>query len=210
VYTVELYAKVRRAVMVEGLSQRRFGVDRKTVTKMLAYSVPPGDRRKGKPVARKPGPFIGVIEGILEADKGVLKKQRHTVQRIYERLRDEYGYSGGYTVVREYVARERLKGREVFVPLTHPPGHAQCDFGQADAYVGGVKQRPHYFCLYLPHSDAIFVKAYPAETTEAFLDGHVTAFAWLGGFRYRSSTTTPRWRWRSLWRRSTAADQGLP
>ena len=122
-----------------------------------------------------------MIESILEADTRVLKKQRHTAQRLYERLRDEYGYTGGYTVVREYVARERLKQKEVFIPLAHPPGHAQCDFGQADAYIAGVKQRVHYFCLYLPHSDAIFVKAYPAETTEAFLDGHVAAFAWLGG-----------------------------
>lgn len=182
---MELYAKVRRAVMVEGVSQRevarRFGVDRKTVAKMLAYSLPPGYRRQGKPVSRKLGPFIGVIEAILEADRQMLKKQRHTAQRIYERLRDEYGYVGGYTVVREFVARERLKQREVFVPLAHPPGHAQGDFGEADAYVGGVKRRLHYWCLYLPHSDAIFVKAYPAETMEAFLDGHVAAFGWLDG-----------------------------
>jgi transposase len=33
----------------------------------------------------------------------------------------------------------------------------------------------------LPHSDACFVKAYPAETTEAFLDGHVSAFNFFGG-----------------------------
>lgn len=66
-------------------------------------------------------------------------------------------------------------------PLAHPPGRAQVDFGEADIYLGSVKTRIHYFCLDMPHSDAIFVKAYPAETTEAFLDGHVAAFAWLGG-----------------------------
>ena len=60
-------------------------------------------------------------------------------------------------------------------------GHAQCDFGEAVAVIGGVERKVHYFVLDLPHSDGCFVKAYPAETTEAFLDGHVSAFAFLGG-----------------------------
>ena len=69
----------------------------------------------------------------------------------------------------------------MFVPLVHPPGHAQCDFGEAWAVIGGVKQKIHFFVLDLPHSDAMFVRAYPAETTEAFCDGHVSAFSFLGG-----------------------------
>ena len=75
----------------------------------------------------------------------------------------------------------RRHTREMFVPLAHPAGHAQCDFGQAWAVIGGVKQRIHYFVMSLPHSDGIYVKAYPAETTEAFCDGHVSAFGSLGG-----------------------------
>ena len=67
------------------------------------------------------------------------------------------------------------------MPLAHGPGHAQCDFGEAVAVIGGAELRVHYFVLDLPHSDGCFVKAYPAETTEAFLDGHVSAFAFLGG-----------------------------
>ena len=69
----------------------------------------------------------------------------------------------------------------MFVPLSHAPGHAQCDFGEARVIIGGVEQKAHYFVLDLPHSDGCFIKAYPAETTEAFLDGHVSAFAFLGG-----------------------------
>ena len=129
----------------------------------------------------KRGPFVGLVNQILLDDREVLKKQRHTAVRIFERLRDEHGYQGGYTVIREFVAKERLRQQEVFIPLAHPPGRAQVDFGEADIYLGGTKTRIHYFCLDLPHSDAIFVKAYPAETTEAFLDGHVTALTWLGG-----------------------------
>ena len=47
--------------------------------------------------------------------------------------------------------------------------------------IGGVERKAHCFVIDLPHSDGCFVKAYPAETTEAFLDGHVSAFAFLGG-----------------------------
>ncbi len=50
----------------------------------------------------------------------------------------------------------------MYVPLSHPPGHAQCDFGQAKAVIGGVEHTIHYFVLDLPHSDASFVKVYPA------------------------------------------------
>ncbi len=67
------------------------------------------------------------------------------------------------------------------MPLAHPPGHAQVDFGEAVAVIGGERQKVHFFCLDLPHSDAAFVKAYPAERAEAFCDGHNAAFAFLGG-----------------------------
>jgi len=184
-FTVELYAGIRRAVMVEGLSRReaakRFGVHRNTITKMLKYPVPPGYRRRERPVSKKLGPYMAWIDKILEDDRSVHKKQRHTAQRIFERLRDEEGFSGGYTIVREYVARALLHAREMFVPLSHRPGHAQADFGQADGYIAGKKVRFHYFCVDLPHSDGCFVKAYPAETAEAFCDGHVAAFNFFGG-----------------------------
>ncbi len=61
------------------------------------------------------------------------------------------------------------------------PGHAQVDFGEAIGVIGGVRQKLHFFCMDMPQSDAPFVKAYPRETTEAFLDGHVSAFAFFGG-----------------------------
>ncbi len=125
--------------------------------------------------------FTGVIDQILEKDHNVPKKQRHSAKRIFERLRDEYGFGGGYTTVKDYVREHRRQTREMFVPFFHAPGHAQCDFGEALVIIGGVQQKAHYLTLDLPHSDGCFVKAYPAETTEAFLDGHVSAFAFLGG-----------------------------
>jgi transposase len=184
-FTVELYAKIRRAVMVDGLSRReaarRFGVHRNTIAKMLQFSIPPGYRRRERPVSKKLGPYMAWIDAVIEGDRSVHKKQRHTAHRIFERLRDERGFSGGYTIVREYVAQATLRTREMFVPLSHRPGHAQADFGEADGYIAGKKVRFHYFCMDLPHSDGCFVKAYPAETAEAFCDGHVAAFDFFGG-----------------------------
>ncbi len=71
------------------------------------------------------------LDGLLEADKGRPTKQRHTSKRIFERLRDEYGYGDGLTIVKDYVLGQRQRQREVFVPLRHDPGHAQADFGEA-------------------------------------------------------------------------------
>ena len=184
-FQVDVYLRVRRAVMVEGMSIREasrvFSLHRDTVRKMLAYSVPPGYRRQTSPRRPKLEPYTGVIDRILDDDHRVPRKQRHTAKRIFERLRDEYGFGGGYTTVKDYVREHRRRTREMFVPLSHPPGHAQCDFGEALVIIGGVERKAHYFVLDLPHSDGCFIKAYPAETTEAFLDGHVSAFAFLGG-----------------------------
>ena len=184
-FHVEMYFQVRRACLVEGMSVREasrvFGVHRDTVRKMLANATPQGYTRKRPPRRPELEPYTGVIDAILEADRLVPRKQRHTVKRIFERLRDEYGFEGRQTIVKDYVREGRGRVGEMFVPLTHGPGHAQCDFGEALAVIAGVERKVRYFVLNLPHSDGCFVKAYPGETTEAFLDGHVSAFAFLGG-----------------------------
>ena len=182
---VELYAKVRYAVRIEGLSERaaarRFGIDPRTVAKMVAFSVPPGYRRTRPPVRPKLDAVIAIIDGILAQDKARPKKQQHTAKRIFERLRDEHGFTGGITIVKDYVAGWRQRTQEMFVPLVHPPGHAQADFGEAIGIIGGVERKIHFFAFDLPHSDACFVVAYPAERAEAFCDGHVQAFTFFGG-----------------------------
>ena len=184
-YQVELYAQVRRSVYVEGISEReassRFGIARGTVRKMLRYSTPPGYQRS-KPVRRpKLGPFTGVIDQILIDDREQHRKQRHTAQRIFDRLRDEHGFTGGYSSVKEYVREKKLGGQEMFVPLTHPPGDAQADFGEAVVVIAGVQRKAHFLVVDLPHSDDAFVKAFPGETTEAFCEGHNAAFRYFGG-----------------------------
>jgi transposase len=181
---VEIYGRVRRAVRVEGRSQRavarEFGLSRETVRKMLEYAVPPGYRRQ-QPVRRpKLGPWVGVIDAILDDDRQRPPKQRHTAKRIFDRLREERQFTGGYTIVKDYVRGEQMRSREMFVPLVHPPGEAQADFGEALVVIAGVEQKAHYLAMDLPHSDDCLVVAFPAETTEAFLEGHVQAFAYFG------------------------------
>jgi transposase len=181
---VELYLKVRLA-RSEGMSQRElarhFNISRDSVRKMLAFSAPPGYRRKKEIKRPKLDGFTEIIDGWLEEDKKVPRKQRHTAKRIYERLRAEHGFTGGYTIIKDYVRQRDRRSREMFVPLSHPPGHAQADFGEAVIVLGGVEQKAHFFVLDLPHSDAYFVRAYPAATAEAWMDGHVHAFAFFGG-----------------------------
>ena len=182
---MNVYARVRRAVQVEGISvrhaAREFGLSRKTVRKMLMYSAPPGYQRS-KPVKRpKLGPWLGVIDQILEDDESQPKKQRHTAKRIYDRLKEEHHFTGGYTIVKDYVRQARLRHKEVVVPLAHPPGHAQADFGEALVVIAGVEQKAHFLCFDLPHSDDAFVVAFPAENTESFCEGHNQAFAHFGG-----------------------------
>ena len=176
---------MRRSVYVEEVSERaaarRFGLARETVRKMLRYRLPPGYRRATPIRCPKLDAFTRVIDQILTDDQQRPKKQRHTAKRIWERLRAEHAFTGGDTIVKDYVRRRKLGGQELFVPLVHPPGDAQADFGEALVVVAGVACTAHDLVVDLPHSDDACVKAFPAETTEAFCDGHNAAFHYFGG-----------------------------
>lgn len=180
---MDLYLKVRLAC-ADGMSQREaarhFNLSRDSVAKMMAFSAPPGYRRTAPIKRPKLDGFTGIIDGWLDGDREVHRKQRHTAKRVFERLRDEHGFTGGYTIVKDYIRRRERRGREMFVPLAHPPGDAQADFGEAVVIIGGVEQKAHFFAMDLPYSDACFVRAYPAATAEAWVDGHIHAFAFFG------------------------------
>jgi transposase len=158
---------------------RHFCISRDSVDKMIVYSVPPGYRRTA-PIRRpKLDGFTEIIDAWLREDLGRPRKQRHTAKRVLDRLRDEHGFTGGYTIVKAYLREHQRRSREMFVPLHHAPGHAQADFGEAVVVIGGVEQKAHFFVFDLPHSDACYVRAYPAATAEAWADGHVHAFAFF-------------------------------
>ena len=86
-----------------------------------------------------------------------------------------------YTLMKDHVQLCRARGRETIVPLTHPPGHAQVDFGEAVGMIGDVRQKIHFQCMDMSQLDACSVKAYLREATKSFLVWYVSVFAFFGG-----------------------------
>jgi transposase len=185
------WAEIRRRVLVDGLSKRAacraYDLHWDTLPKILLHPEPPGYRRDRPRPRPKLDPFLPVLHQILHDDKKAPRKPRHTARRIFERLRAEHGYQGGLTVVKDAVRAWRRNHTEVVVPLAHPPGEAQVDFGQAEVVLDGQPTTVAVFVLTLPYSDAIDCQAFPREGTEAFLEGYVRAFAFLGGVPRRIS-----------------------
>ena len=174
---MEMWTEIRRKVLVEGASKRSirrdFRIGSETLEKILANAEPPGYRQGTARPKPQLGQFLGVIDEILSADNDAPVKQRHTAKRIFERLRDEHGYVGCSSQVRAQVAQARKRQKEVFVPLSHPPGEAQYDFGEATVIIAGVQMKAALSVMTLPYSDVFHVSAYPRECTETFQAGHV-------------------------------------
>ncbi|RPI59225.1 MAG: IS21 family transposase, partial [Planctomycetaceae bacterium] len=181
---MELWSEVRRCVLTGELSKRqacqKFKLHWDTLQKILQHVEPLGYRKRKEREKPILGPFVTLIHEILEADKKAPPKQRHTAKRILERLRDEHGYCGGRTVVQEEVRRWRQRSAEVFMPLAHPPGEAQVDFGSATVVYRGQQRKVAMFIMSLPFSDAVFCQIFPRECTETFQEGHRRAFEFFG------------------------------
>jgi len=188
---MELWTEVRRRVLTGQLSKRaacrEYDLSWHTLAKILRHVQPPGYRQQKVRPKPKIAPFLPIIGEILEADRQAPRKQRHTALRIYHRLCDEHGFTGGYTIVKDAVRAWKQQHREVFLPLAHPPGEAQVDFGYAYVDLAGERQQVALFVMTLPYSDALFIQAFPRECTEAFLEGHKRAFAFFGGVPTRIS-----------------------
>ena len=169
-YKVDVYLRVRRAVMVDGMSMREaartFGLHRDTVRKMLAYSVAPGYRRQTPPRRPKLEPYTGVIDRTLEDDLRRPRKQRHTAKRILER-------QGRVRFRRRIHHAQGLRQREspsdqgdvrAAVPSA---GSGPVRLRGGLVVIGDVEQKAHCFVIDLPQSDGCFVKAYPQIRSEA-------------------------------------------
>jgi transposase len=187
---IEQWARVRRHILIEGRSKRSVmkeeGLHWETLQKMLSHSRPPGYRR-AMPRTRKIDAHRDWVATVLDADRSVPRKQRHTAKRIFDRLKVERGYGGGYTAVKEQVAELKAKGREVFVPLIHRPGEAQVDFGHALVNLNGALRKCPFFVMSLPYSDGFYVQVFERENTETFWGGHVRAFKFFGAVPIRIS-----------------------
>ena len=186
---MEQFERIRRDHRDEGLSIRalasRHRVHRRTVRQALADATPP-PRKTPERTAPVLGPHVGTVRGWLSADLDAPGKQRHTARRVWQRLIEEEGVSVAESsvraLVRELKVEVGLDRRQVAVPQTHGPGEeAEVDFGEFSAVIAGVVMRLWMFVLRLSHSGKAVHVAYANQAQESFLDGHVRAFAALGG-----------------------------
>ena len=195
---MEFWTEVRRQVLVEGLSKRaavkRFEISWHTLEKILSHEEPPGYRQKQPRPKPKIEAFLPVIGEILTADQKAPRKQRHSAKRIFERLKDEHGFTGGCTIVKDAVRAWRQSRKEVFLPLMHRPGEAQVDFGFARVWIRGQTEpiQVAMFVMTLPYSGAILCQLFHRECTESFLEGHRRAFEFFGGVPWRISYDNSR------------------
>ena len=166
---------------------REYELSWHTLKKILAHQEPPGYRQRQPRRKPKLEAFLPIVHEILQQDGQAPKKQRHTAWRIFQRLRDEHGFTGGYTIVKDAVRAWKQGHQEVFLPLSHPPGEAQVDFGEATITLQGVQTKVALFVMTLPYSGAIFMQAFPRECTETFVEGHRQAFEFFGGVARRIS-----------------------
>lgn len=190
---VELFARIRRDSRVKGFSIRSLArahrVSRRTVRQALATAEPP-TRRSPARCSPKLDLYRALIDQMLVADLDAPRKQRHTAQRVFDRLVDEHRAVISYSTVRQYVKARRAEiafeaGKaplEVFVPQEHAPGaEAEVDFGDVWIDIAGVRTRCYMFAFRLSHSGKSVHRVYPTCGQEAFLEGHVEAFEALGG-----------------------------
>jgi len=135
------------------------------------------------------GAYIPTINEWLEQDEREPRKQRHTMNRIFTRLQKEYGYKGSYPTVKRYVNRKKeqmKKYRESFLPLEHPPGNAQVDFGKFKYYDALERSHDgHALIVSFPYSNTGWMQVFPSENQECLLEGMKRIFYYIGGVPVR-------------------------
>lgn len=186
--TIESIRDMGRQGLANAETQRRTGVSQPTVRKYLAMDdfspqMPAKSRRGSVLDPRKP-----FIDSILEGDLHVWLKQRHSAQRIHERLLGETPCAGGYGIVKKHVRerRARMKAPETaFVGLVWAPGEAQAGSGDVDVVCRGERVRMHFFALGFPFSDMGFCQLFAGETSERVCRGLKDVFERVGGVPHR-------------------------
>lgn len=158
------------------------GTDPKTIRKYLSQD----DFSPAPPVTKenpsKLDPFKPIIHEWLEEDKKHWRKQHHSAQRVYERLTEEHGYTGSYSVVQRYLKKCRSQRLEkANLELVWDPGPAQVDFGEADFYETGKLIRKKYLTVSFPYSNDGYSQIFGGETAECVCRGLQDIFEFIGG-----------------------------
>jgi len=190
VVDIDTYKMIRRLHTVDGLSQRQIArqlrVSRHTVKKYCDGSVLPGTRKEYQ--VEKSPLRVTIEEKIvkfIKDNKDAPSKQKLNAKIIWQMLIRE-GFSVGESTVRKYIQEMRIDKPDIFVPLEFEPGEAmEFDWGDAYAYIDGIKTRVSVFCAVLPYSYGIFAAVFPDKTSSSFFTGHVMAFEYFGGVPLR-------------------------
>lgn len=164
--------------------QRRTGVSQPTTRKYLEMDDFSPAVPKAQARASKLDPYKPFVDSILEDDRNIWRKQRHSARRIYERLLAETAYDGKYGTVKNYVRARRAEmaaaeGR--YLKLVWGPGEAQADFGDVDVVCGGARVRMHFFVLSFPYSNMEFRRLFAGQTSECVCQGLRDIFEHIGG-----------------------------
>lgn len=133
------------------------------------------EERKSIPRASLLDPFKGQVIKLLDTHP-------FTAQQVLQRLR-EAGYSGGYTIVKDYVRLIRPRRHAAFLKLSFAPGEAaQVDWGEFGTIgVGSTRRKLSFFVMVLCHSRLMYVEFTVAQTMEHFMAAHERAFAAFKG-----------------------------
>ncbi len=135
------------------------------------------------------GEFIPFIDEVLKTDRKIPRKQRHTVWRIYCRMRDEKGFTGSYSSVKKYVRKKKYVMRvqeNGYLPLEHLPGCGQVDFGEFIYYdSAGQEQKGYALTVSFPYSNKGYTQAFPSQNQECLLEGMKRIFEHIGGVPHR-------------------------
>lgn len=163
---------------------RETQLDPKTVRKYLKqedFSPVPQETNKRE---SKLDPYKPRIDQWLEEDRQRWYKQRHTAQRIFDRLVHECsGFDCSYPTVVRYVRGKRIEmqARPSFQELVWHPGEAQVDFGEADFEERGALVRKKYLTVSFPYSNDSFTQVFGGETAECVCQGLQDIFGYIGG-----------------------------
>lgn len=112
----------------------------------------------------------------------MLERHPYSAIQIFQRIREE-GFSGGYTIVKDYVRKVRPKQQQAFLKLTFRPGEcAQVDWGVFKSVaVGNTRRRLSFFVMVLCHCRMMYVEFTVSQTMEHFLGCHQRAFQFFEG-----------------------------
>ena len=186
---------IRKAFFEEGISiseiSRKQSIDRKTIRKYITKD--DFNQPQLKPVIKteqpKLDPYKGIIDGWLEDDRKAKKKQRHTAQRVFDRLKQEVtGFDCSYRTTAKYVKAKKetmYRTGKSALPLEHKAGEAQVDFGSADFYENGRLYSGKYLNLSFPSSNAGYIQLFKGENMECLLEGLAAIFKRMGGVPHR-------------------------